>query len=125
MKTITWISIAFLLVLGDAAHAEDMSFTNLQQAVDFIATALESTNFVRIAEACLDVQQKPTFDLYLRSLQGLNQRKPLRTLYADKSFPTNALNFKIGGHMKELGYTHIDFIQTNGVWKLKTIYTCR
>ena len=124
MKRIAWLSIAVLLIAGDLAHADDISFTNLQQAVDFLATALESTNFVTISSTCLDSQRKPG-DALLKSLQSFDQKRPLRELYADKSFPTNASTFKLGGHMKELGFTHIDFVQTNGVWKLQAIWICR
>lgn len=124
MKTITWLSIVVLFVFWGTAHAEDVSFTNLQQAVDFIAAALESTNFVKIASACLDAQRKPN-EALLKSLQNFDQKRPLRELYADKSFPTNEPTFKLGGHMKELGFTHIDFLQTNGVWKLQAIWICR
>lgn len=124
MKRLAWLSIAVILIAGNVTYADDTSFTNLQQAVDFLATALESTNFVKISSTCLDSQRKPN-DALLKSLQSLDQKRPLRELYADKSFPTNAPTFKLGGHMKELGFTHIDFIQTNGVWKLQAMWICR
>ncbi len=124
MKRIAWLSIAVILIAGNVTYADDTSFTNLQQAVDFLATALESTNFVKISSTCLDSQRKPN-DAILISLQSLDQKRPLRELYADISFPTNAPTFKLGGHMKELGCTHIDFIQTNGVWKLQAMWICR
>lgn len=123
MKHIVAISV-LVLALGSVACSGDDGFTNLQQAVDFIATALETTNFTAISDGCLDAQRKPNAAL-LKNLQGLNQNRPLRTLYADRSFPTNVPTFKLGGHMKELGFTHIDFVQTNGMWKLQAIWVCR
>ena len=105
-------------------YSQEITFTNLQQAVVFIATSLESTNFEGIANACLDDRRKPNNAL-LMSLQRTNQVKPLRQIYATNSFPTNSPSFKLGGHMKELGFTNIDFIQTNGVWKLQAIWQCR
>jgi len=98
MKRLAWLSIAVILIAGNVTYADDTSFTNLQQAVDFLATALESTNFVKISSTCLDSQRKPN-DALLKSLQSLDQKRPLRELYADKSFPTNAPTFKLGGHI--------------------------
>ena len=125
MKTIKLISIAvaFAFATTTQSHAENPtteSFTNLQQAVDFIATALESTNTAAIAAACIE---KPN-QLDLTHLQDLNKAKPLRTLYAHRTFPTEADAFKLGGHMSELGFIHINFIRTNGIWYLNSIMEC-
>jgi len=122
MKT-KYILMIVLFASVTVTIAED-SFTNLQQAVDFLATSLESTNFVTITSACVDTSRKPN-DALLKYLQSQNQKTPFRQLYVDKSFPTNAPTFKLGGHMKELGSTHIDFVQTTGVWKLQAIWMCR
>ena len=126
IKSLLMVVLAVLLITGNLAYARDVDvpFTNLQHAVDFIASSLESTNFAGIATACQSSERKPNNSL-LVSLQRTNQLKPLRQLYAGKSFPTNAVTFKLGGHDKELGFIHIDFILTNEVWKLQAIWQCR
>lgn len=124
MQIKAWLLAVGFLMLGKVVWAENASFTNLQQAVDFIAGALEATNFTCVTEACLNVERKPN-EALLKNLQGLNKNRPLRQLYADRAFPTEASAFKLGGHMKELGFIHIDFIQTDGVWKLESIWMCR
>ncbi|MEI6218009.1 MAG: hypothetical protein WCP86_03855 [bacterium] len=98
MKTVSLLAGMLLLAVGNVARADEVSFTNLQQAVDFIATALESTNYVAISSACLDPHRKPE-DYVLKGLQRVHNKTPLRKLYADKSFPTNDTTFKLGGHM--------------------------
>ena len=112
-----------------AAHAGEqnstlVSFTNLQQAVDFIATGLESTNFVAISNACVHPTLRTT-EHALKDLQKTNTRTPLRKLYSDRTFATNAATFKLGGHMSELGCIHIDFVKTNEFWMLKDIWMCK
>jgi len=124
MKTISLLAGMVFLAVGNVAGADEVSLTNLQQAVDFIATALESTNYVAIANACLDPRPKPE-DYVLKDLQRAHNKTPLRKLYADKSFPTNDTTFKLGGHMAELWCTHIDFLKTNDVWRLKAIWMCK
>lgn len=124
MRTTSLLAGMVLFAVGNVARADEVSFTNLQQAVDFIATALESTNGVAISNACLDPRRKPSEDV-LRDLQRVNAKTPLRKLYEDRSFPTNVLTFGLGGHMAELWCTHIEFIKTNEVWELKAIWMCR
>lgn len=122
--TSRWFVVLVLISWAGSARAEQVAFTNLQQAVDFMAGALETTNFVRIANACMDAGQKPS-DGVLKELQALDRQKPFRHLYAGRSFPTNEPTFKLGGHMSELGCTHVDFVRTNGLWRLKAIWMCR
>ncbi len=125
MKKILWFTIVLFPVLLNSVRADEKSFTNLQHAVDFIATSLESTNDTVIASACLDIKHQRSFEGALYVLRFINKSKPLRDMYADKSFPADKTSFTLGGHNKELGHVHICFIQTNGVWKLENIFECK
>ena len=129
MHTLRWSLVVALFLLcaalpcrGEGTNA--VSFTNLQQAVNFIATALETTNVAALAEACTNPRQRPN-EAEFAYLQGKHRDAPFRALYAKRAFPANAATFKLGGHMQELYCTHIDFIRTNGVWQLKGIWECK
>jgi len=50
---------------------------------------------------------------------------PFRQLYAAREFPAAGGSFKLGGHMRELGHVHIDFVRVAGGWALDDIWKCR
>jgi len=106
------------------ADSPTVSFTNLQQAVDFIGHRIRvNKHACHRKRVCRSESQ--TQPIVIVHLQDLNKRKPLRTLYAGKAFPAEAAAFKLGGHMSELGYVHIDFVHTNLGWELKGIWECK
>jgi hypothetical protein len=129
MKRIGWLLVAFLLLFGGATFADDAttntaSFTNLQQAIVFIANALESTNFIVIRNACLDAQcHQRDYESSLAVLQKLNCRTPLVTAFAKSSFPTNGSNIGLAIFCRvvEPSAVHIDFVRTNEVWRIQGI----
>lgn len=112
------------LYAGDEKNEAPPSFTNLQQAVQFISASLTTTNFVAIRHACVSPKGKPK-DHILLSLKQKHKETPLPELYAKTSFPTNSPRFKLGGHMKELGSIHIDFQKEKDLWRLTSIWMCR
>ena len=125
MKKIFLIVILGLVVACGSSEIEDSSFENLEQAVDFIATSLETTNDTAIANACLDIKNQRSFNGALSVLRWINEKEPIQDLYANKSFPIFRKRFTLGGHNKELGHVHICFIKTDGVWRLEDIFECK
>jgi hypothetical protein len=109
------------------------SFTELSDAVDFIARALEVGDHGPLAEACVtrevDAPGLPTRREYrLRAIElllGVHREKPLRALYAGRAFPPQGSRFKLGGHARELGHLHVDFVREGPGWQLENIWLCR
>jgi len=97
------------------------AFRTLSAAVGFIASCLEEYDLKKLSDACL---QRPNVR-NLQTLRNLNQSKPLKKLYAGKTFPSGKKTFKLGGHAKELDHIHIDFIVRGGAWRLCAIWMCK
>ena len=61
----------------------------------------------------------------LRQLRSTLDGKSLSEVFAGTEFSKAYKHFKLGGHNKELGHCHIDFVQNNGRWMLDRIWHCR
>ncbi len=127
--------------------ADKPSFVFLNDAVDFIARALGAGEFDGLLDACMgprdgieadvrllseDDETSPLMrDLRvhkLRELRVLAERhgsRSLRTLYEGGAFPQHGDRFTLGGHNRELGYFHIDFLRSTSGWRLENIWMCR
>jgi hypothetical protein len=112
------------------------AFIDLSAAVEFIAQALDTDDHERLADACVeefewreDIPGLPMRREYrLREIALLadrHKRSSLRLLYAGRSFPSQDERFKLGGHGKELGHLHIDFVRSELGWQLENIWQCR
>ncbi len=109
------------------------SFTELSAAIDFIAHALDVGEHGVLADACvtreLDAPGLPARRAYrLRAIEllaGVHREKSLRSLYAGRAFPPQESRFKLGGHARELGHLHVDFVRESTGWKLENIWLCR
>ncbi len=109
------------------------SFADLSDAIDFIARALDVGEHGALADACvtreLDAPGLPTRREYrLRAIEllaGVHREKPLRSLYAGRAFPPQESRFKLGGHARELGHLHVDFVREGRSWQLENIWLCR
>ena len=99
------------------------AFSNLQEAVGFIVVCLEKENYQKLSNACVGID-KPDESI-LKALKEIHSKTPLTVLYVDKEFPKIETTFKLGGHMKELGFIHIDFIKNDNAWHLARIWICR
>jgi hypothetical protein len=109
-------------------------FRTLAEAVDFIAARLEANEPEALMQATQalphhldwDPDYPSYFIRYLFTpLEEIHRRTDLRALYADREFPQEDTQFKLGGHMAELGCTHIDFERHGAVWHLHDIWMCR
>jgi len=97
-------------------------FSRLADAVRFLARAIEAGDHSALAEASRD--DLPA-DWVLDRLRKQNDATPLVKLYAGRKFPAAAREFKLGGHDRELGHIHIDFVRSGSRWEIQKIWMCR
>lgn len=108
-----------------------LCFVGLSQAVNFIASCLESNDPLRLHENMANTRQIEQTDLLIfrefvfAQLQKRHEEIDLRSRYRQLHFPTGENRFKLGGHMAELGCIHIDFVKTDEGWLLDSITICR
>ena len=109
-------------------------FHTLADAIAFISECVE-TNSARVLfdQTVFAEQQaekyvehpdhfiKFTFPTLLHKFQEID----FRTRYKDTLFPIEAERFKLGGHDKELGHIHIDFLKRGDAWVIEKIWCCR
>ena len=100
------------------------AFTNLQHAVNFLATCLDRQDFQKLADSYLTTNQAAEKSV-LAQLKTIHDKTHLPKLYAARQFPTDSAQYTLGGHASELGYIHIDFVKTGTVWRLDRIWLCR
>lgn len=119
------------------------SFGMLAEAIDFIAGCTESDSALALFGETL-VSEEPAKTLLIggrpvaleqpaeRFARGVfpelrqqHERMDLRVRYKDQSFPTDAESLKLGGHARELGHIHIDFIRRDEGWFIAEIWECR
>lgn len=119
--TVLRVSRAVLAGLKQFAAAKGGTFTKLPHAVAAIAACLDKGDYKALAAAC---DRKPDEHI-LRQLGEVHKKTPMPALYANRAFPANTDRFKLGGHAKELGHIHVDFVKQDGTWRLSAIWGCR
>jgi hypothetical protein len=104
-------------------YRRDMrKFSNLTDAVQFLAGAVENGDHGDLAKAC---RENLPPEWVLDRLREQNAATPLIKLYAGRKFPKSAREFKLGGHDKEFGHIHIDFVRLGSRWEIQKIWMCR
>ena len=98
------------------------TFSNLAEAVRFLAAAIEDGDHGALAEASREALPA---DWVLDRLRERNAATPLVALYAGREFPRDVRELKLGGHHKELGHIHIDFVRSGAGWEVQRIWMCR
>ena len=98
------------------------AFSDLSSAVVFIADALDRDDRASLAEAC---QAPLPADWVIERLRERHGQTPLPQLYQGKEFPEDTHRFKLGGHDKELGHIHIDFVKSTSGWEISRIWMCK
>mgnify|MGYP006969416187 CR=1 FL=1 len=97
-------------------------FQHLAEAVQFVADVLVEDDRDKLA---LAVRQQLPSDWVLERLRERHEMTPLPRLYADWDFPPDDETFKLGGHDKELGHIHIEFVKSDAGWEIEKIWMCR
>lgn len=119
------VAVSSLLTASLLAEEKFPHFPSLEVALIWMDQTLDAKDNARLAVAVLAHQKNPeTGTDYLRQLADSRGDRRLSTIFKDRSFPENANSLKLGGHAKELGHVHIDFIKIQSEWFLKDIWIC-
>ena len=123
---ISALLLALAVLTSPAAGEERPHFKNL---ADFLAWAdkrLADDDYPALIAAQADsAEPRETKLAYIRKLDTDLGSKKLRKIFEGRAFPSGEANFKLGGHMKELGHCHIDFSKKDGLWQIDRIWQCR
>jgi len=98
------------------------AFNDPQEAVWFLAAALDNDDLDGLAAAS---RQPLPAEWELKRLRERHAATPLPQLYAGREFPQHGNAFKLGGHDRELGHIHVDFVRAESGWELERIWMCR
>jgi hypothetical protein len=98
------------------------AFANLAAAVEFLAEVVSQEDYDALAGACREPLPP---EWVLARLRQRHEATPLPELYAGWEFPRDAREFKLGGHAKELGFIHIDFVKSRAGWEIQKVWMCR
>jgi hypothetical protein len=98
------------------------AFANLAEAVHFLAEVVSQHDYDTLALAS---HEKLPQEWVLERLREQHESTPLPELYDGWEFPSDARTFKLGGHAKELGYIHIDFVKSKKGWEIQKVWMCR
>jgi hypothetical protein len=109
-------------------------FQSLAEAVNFIAECTASSSTIELFNQTVEAEKQVeqyverhehfarwTFPPLRRQYEIMD----FRIRYKDWAFPADAEKFKLGGHDKELGHMHIDFIKRDKGWVIEDIWQCR
>lgn len=104
-------------------------FQSLSQAVEFIAERLERIEALELMAQLAQISHPVNSDFFIDSLfpelQKHHHELDFRIRYTKIHFPPGEVQFKLGGHMKELGCIHMDFVKIEQGWMLDAIWRCR
>ena len=109
-------------------------FQSLESAIEFISECVEMDAAVALFNQTMyaESQEENFFkepDYFVRStfppLKEQFQVMDFRIRYKGYSFPENGETFKLGGHDRELGHMHIDFLKSGDYWVIEKIWQCR
>lgn len=120
------VAVSSLLTASLLAEEKFPHFPSLEVALIWMDQTLDAKDDIRLASAILAYQKNPEAGIpYLNQLTNSRGNRRLSTIFKDRSFPKNAETLKLGGHDKELGHVHIDFLKIQNEWVLKDIWSCR
>jgi hypothetical protein len=109
-------------------------FHSLESAIVFISECVESDSAVILFNSTVSSksQEKQFFnepDYFVEAtfppLKKQFQVMDFRIRYKGYSFPEDGKSLKLGGHDKELGHMHIDFLKIGDDWVIDKIWQCR
>jgi hypothetical protein len=118
----------------DTGKSHLRRFHSLADAIAFISECIEANAAVTLFDATLAAENPDNprlgeSDAFVRFIFPAVQRQfqimDFRARYAGRSFPEQEENFKLGGHDKELGYIHLDFLKRGDQWIIEKIWECR
>ncbi len=125
MKTIHTLIISVLLTAISLA-GEPLKFETLENFLTWADAKLRSDDYEGFASAQVANKDiKETRISYIKKLDADLGIGSLSQTFKGKVFPADKHIFKLGGHNKELGHCHIDFVKVKGGWQLARVWQCR
>ena len=131
MRTNYLMSVALLLALSVVSGcAKPKSFSTAQEAVEFIAGALDANDSSILTDACVGGREgNPPFrtrpDSIFAALKQLHDKTPIQELLAGGKFPDGVETCVLGGHGPPLNHINIEFARREDLWYLANIWVCR
>ena len=125
------MSLGFLFALSCVAdRAQPRSFSTAQEAVEFIASALDANDSTMLAKACVGGREgNPSFRnkpyRIFKALKRLHEKTPIQELLVGCKFPDDADVCVLGGHGPPLNHINIEFVRKENTWYLANIWACR
>ena len=111
------------------AFALEETEPHFHHVADFLAWAdknLAADDYEALISAQIDAKDTHQTKLaYVKQLDTDLGKGKLAKIFVGREFPKDATTFKLGGHMKELGCCHIDFLKKGDSWKIVSIWQCR
>jgi len=125
----TCISALFLIVLPASVFAAEEARPRFQQIAAFLTWAdknLAADNYETLITAQVDAKDtRETKLAYVKQLDVELGKAKLAKIFEGREFPKEATTFTLGGHEKELGHCHIDFLKKDDAWQVARIWHCR
>ncbi len=125
----TRISLLLLLMMPTAALAGEEARPRFHRLADFLTWAdkkLTADDYETLITAQADAKDTPSTKLAsIKKLDADLGEAKLAKVFVGRDFPKDASTFKLGGHDKELGHCHIDFVKDGVSWQITRIWQCR
>ena len=125
----TWIATLFTLIIPATAFAAGEAAPRFHHVADFLTWAdkkLAADDYEALVKAQSDAKDpQPTQVAYVKQLDADLGESKLAKVFEGREFPKDATTFKLGGHKKELGHCHIDFVKDGESWQITRIWQCR
>ena len=125
MKSILTLIITFQLISISQA-AEQLKFESVDKFLVWADAKLSANDYKALASA--QVSSRHTLEARISLMKILDAKindRALVEIFKGRTFPTDKNKFKLGGHDKELGHWHIDFLKHKGNWYLSRIWYCQ
>ncbi len=125
----TYISVLFLFIMPTVSFSVEEARPRFAHVADFLTWAdkkLAANDYEALVKAQADAKDpKPTQLTYVKQLDADLGESKLAKVFEGREFPKDATTFKLGGHQKELGHCHIDFVKDGESWQIARIWQCR
>ena len=126
MRSLLFTILCAIHVSCSASAQDTPEFTSLPEALRWLDQKLELKDFTAIADSFASPLDATTIRInYIEALDTSLGAIRLAERYANRDFPIEKSQFKLGGHGQELGHIHIDFIRDKNAWKIDRIWMCR
>lgn len=124
------IQVPAIVPSGELLSNDKPAFNSLKQATTYLDKCLAAQDRAGLAALCIGgvkgksyfAEDPVIFEILVEEWKRAGGS--FQNLYAQREFPKDAGEFKLGGHESELGNVHIDFVKQADGWRLKDIWVC-